>query len=320
MGLAVGVDVGGTKIAAGLVDDDGAIRARARAATPDDDPEAVVDAIAGLVAELVAGPDAGAEGAPVGIGVAGFVDSERRRVLFAPNLGWREIDLAADVEARLDGVGPVVIENDANAAAWAEARFGAGRGESCLVCVTVGTGIGGGIVSDGAVVRGRFGIAGEFGHLSLVAGGLACPCGQYGCWEQYASGSALQRTARDLVASGADEAAALRRACGNAPEQLTGAMVSAAADAGDPAARGLLADLGRWLGAGLATVATVLDPGAFVLGGGVAEIGEALLTPTRESFRRHLPAAAGRPLAQVRVAELGNAAGLVGAADLARGA
>lgn len=312
MGLAVGVDVGGTKIAAGLVDDAGAVLARARRATPSGHPDEVVEAIVDLVDEL----GSEAQGVPVGLGAAGFVDADRTRVLFAPNLAWRDEPLAEALGARLPV--PVVIENDANAAAWAEARFGAGSGRPSVVCVTVGTGIGGGIVIDGRLQRGRFGIAGEFGHLPLVAGGIRCGCGQYGCWEQYGSGRALVRTARDLLAGGSPAAAALREACGGDPDKLTGAMVTDAAAGGDRAAAALVSDLGTWIGAGLAAVAAVLDPGCFVIGGGVAEVGEALLEPVRESYRRRLPAVGHRPLAEILTAELGNEAGLVGAADLAR--
>ncbi|HUR74312.1 MAG TPA: ROK family protein [Sporichthya sp.] len=287
---AVGVDLGGTKIAAGVVDEAGAVLHTARRDTPDG-AEAVVDAIAGVIEEL----GAEARDLPVGIGAAGFVDAARERVLFAPNLGWVDVALTAAVAARVHG--PVVLENDANAAAWAEARFGAGTGASAMVLVTVGTGIGGGIVLDGALFRGGFGVAGEFGHLALVADGRPCGCGQSGCWEQYASGGALSRAAR---------------------EQLGIADVKAAIRAGDPAALGLLAEIGTWLGAGLAAVAAVLDPEVVVVGGGVVENGDLLLEPARAEFRRRLPAAQHRPVAEIRAARLGPAAGMVGAADLAR--
>jgi glucokinase len=286
--LAVGVDLGGTKIAAGLVDTDGTVRAQARRETPGT-AEAVVDAIAGLVREL------GAHDAPVGIGAAGFVDEARRRVLFAPNLGWTDVPLADLVSARVGG--PVVLENDANAAAWAESRFGAGAGVASMVLVTVGTGIGGGIVLDGALVRGGFGIAGEFGHVPLVHDGRPCPCGQQGCWEQYASGGALTRAVR---------------------EQLGDVDVAAAIAAGNPVALEALDGIGTWLGAGLAAIAAVLDPQVVVVGGGVVENGEQLLAPARAEFRRRLPAADRRPVAEIRAARLGPAAGIVGAADLAR--
>ncbi|GAA0618693.1 ROK family glucokinase [Sporichthya brevicatena] len=314
MNVAVGVDLGGTKIAVGLVAADGAVRAQTRRETPDG-PDAVVAAIADAVAEL--GDEA--RGRPVGIGAAGFVDAGRRRVLFAPNLQWTDVPLAAQLSDRLGT--PVILENDANAAAWAEARFGAGAGADSMVLVTVGTGIGGGIVLDGRLVRGGFGVAGELGHLPLVPDGRPCGCGQSGCWEQYASGTALTRAARDLVVTAlaaGTGAEALVAACGGDPEALEGTHVQDAAAAGDPVAGELLADLGRWLGRGLAAVAAVLDPGVVVIGGGVAGNGDRLLEPARAEFRRRLPATGNRPEAEIRPARLGSAAGLVGAADLAR--
>ncbi len=314
---AIGVDVGGTKIAAGLVDADGRILSRARRATPSASPDAVLDAIAELAGELAAaGPVAG-----IGIGAAGFVDAARASVVFAPNLAWRDEPLRARVAGRT-GL-PVVVENDANAAAWAEARFGAGSQHTSVVCVTVGTGVGGGVVEgpdlpSRRLRRGRFGIAAEFGHIRVVPEGLACGCGQYGCWEQYASGRALVRRARDLAAGVGKEAADLLGRCGGDPAALTGPMVTEAAAAGDPASIGLVAELGRWVGAGLAGLAAVLDPGCFVVGGGVGAAGELLLGPAREAYARLLPAAAHRPLAEIVPAALGNDAGIVGAADLVR--
>jgi glucokinase len=311
-GLTVGVDVGGTKLAAGLVDADGRIVAAARVPSERHDPDATVEQVAAAIEQL--GSDA--SGLPVGVGVAGFVAADRATVVRAPNLNWTDAPFGADLAARL-GV-PVVVENDANAAAWAEARFGAGAGLRSMVMVTVGTGIGGGIVADGALQRGGNGMAGEIGHLPLVVDGKPCPCGQEGCWEQYASGTALVRVARYLVESGAPAAAALREACGGNADDLTGAMVTAAAGDGDVAALHLLGEIGEWLGRGLAALAAVLDPECFVIGGGVAAAGDLLLDPARESFARRVPAGGERPPIPIRAAALGNEAGIVGAADLAR--
>ncbi|MGB8652728.1 MAG: ROK family protein, partial [Mycobacteriales bacterium] len=185
MGLAIGVDVGGTKVAAGVVADDGTVLATTRRPTPSYSPDDVEHTIADVVTELRRDHDVEA----VGLGAAGFIDVDRSTVLFAPNLAWRDEPLRDEV-AKLIGL-PVVVENDANAMAWGEYRFGAGRGHDHLVCVTVGTGIGGGIVLDGRLYRGRFGIGAEFGHVQVVPGGRRCGCGQRGCWEQYCSGRAL---------------------------------------------------------------------------------------------------------------------------------
>jgi glucokinase len=191
--LAIGVDVGGTKVAAGVVDEDGRVIADLRRPTPSTDAGAVEQTIADLVHELRRTHDVVA----VGIGAAGFIDADRSTVLFAPNLAWRDEPLRDEV-AKLVGL-PVVVENDANAAAWGEYRFGAGRGQTTLVCVTVGTGIGGGIVLGGSLFRGTFGIGGEFGHLQVVLDGRRCGCGQTGCWEQYCSGRALLHEAREIA-------------------------------------------------------------------------------------------------------------------------
>jgi glucokinase len=310
--LTIGIDIGGTKVAAGVVDPEGNVLDRLRRDTPTKDPRETEDAIAEVVDTLEAKHDVIA----VGIGAAGFVDGTRSSVLFAPHLAWRHEPLRDAVERRL-GL-PVVVENDANAAAWSEWRFGAGQGESHLVCVTLGTGIGGAILNDGALQRGKFGIAGEFGHMQVVPGGHRCECGNRGCWEQYASGNALVREARELAASGSPVAHNLLRRVSGDPSAITGPLVTELAKDGDPVAVELLEDVGRWLGIGLANLAAALDPGTFVIGGGVCDAGELLLAPARESFHRTLTGRGFRPEARVVRAVLGPEAGMVGAADLAR--
>ncbi|MCU1594174.1 MAG: hypothetical protein JWO12_1566 [Frankiales bacterium] len=312
--LVIGVDIGGTKVLAGVVSGTGDILDSVRASTPDrgQSPQVVEDAIHRVVRELMTRHHVQA----VGIGAAGFVDAARATVLFAPHLSWRHEPLKERMTDRL-GV-PVVVENDANAAAWAEYRFGAGRGESDLVAVTLGTGIGGGIVRDGKVVRGRYGLAGEFGHMQVVPGGHRCECGNRGCWEQYSSGNALVREGRELIAANSPVAHVLARLTGNDPSKLTGPMVAHAAQQGDPAALELLVEVGHWLGVGLANLAAAFDPGTFVIGGGVSDTGELLLGSARESFRKTLTGRGHRPEARIERALLGSNAGLVGAADLAR--
>ncbi|HUR52086.1 MAG TPA: ROK family glucokinase [Mycobacteriales bacterium] len=314
MSLAIGVDVGGTKVAAGVVDEDGRVLAHLRRPTPSHSPDDVEQAIADAVAELRKEHEVVA----VGIGAAGFIDAERANVLFAPNLAWRDEPLRDDLQALIDL--PVVVENDANAAAWAEHRFGAGKGEQDLVCVTVGTGIGGGIVLGGAVYRGRWGIGAEFGHMQLVPDGRRCGCGQNGCWEQYCSGRALLREAREVADVRPGLGARLLELGHGTPEGITAPAVTVAAREGDPAALECVRIIGEALGQGLADLAAVLDPGAFVVGGGVADAGELLLDPARRAFAERLTGSAYRPHAPLRLAALGNEAGLVGAADLARSA
>ena len=312
MALTIGVDVGGTKVAAGVVDEDGTILVSTRRPTPSASPVHVEETIAALVTELRREHDVEA----VGIGAAGFIDAERSTVLFAPNLAWRNEPLRDAVSKLIDL--PVVVENDANAAAWAEHRFGAGQGETDLVCVTVGTGIGGGIVLDGRLHRGRHGIGAELGHIQVVPDGRRCGCGQRGCWEQYCSGRALLHEAREIADVQPEYGARLLALGGGEPEGIEAVEVTQAANEGDPAAIACFEEIGSWLGQGLADVAALLDPGVFVIGGGVADAGALLLDPARRAFAERVTGAGHRPVADVRPARLGNEAGLVGAADLAR--
>jgi glucokinase len=211
-----------------------------------------------------------------------------------------------------------MVDNDANAAAWAEWRFGAARGERDLVIITLGTGIGGAILEDGRVKRGRWGVAGEFGHMQVVPGGHRCPCGNRGCWEQYSSGNALVREARELAAAESPVAEAVLNRVGGRPADITGPLVTELAREGDAMCVEILQEVGTWLGTGLANLAAALDPSCFVIGGGVSDAGELLIGPAREAFRRHLTGRGYRPEARVVRARLGPEAGMVGAADLAR--
>jgi glucokinase len=293
---AVGVDIGGTKIAAGLVLPDGTVEHLTRVPTPAG--EAVTDAVVHLVTPLLAGREVSA----VGVSVAGFVRADSRTVVLTPNIsGWRPGDLAGRLQDRVGR--PVVVENDANCAAWGEAVLGAGVGSSSMVCLTVGTGLGGGLVADGRLVRGSSGFAAEFGHMTVVPGGRPCSCGGAGCWEQYVSGGALVRAFQDA---------------GGAPAQ-TGAGVTDAARRGDAAALTAFGVVGGRLGQGMAALTAVVDPDTFVIGGGVADAGDLLLDPVREAYAAALtPRGMPRTPARIAAATLGSTAGVVGAADLAR--
>jgi glucokinase len=315
--LVIGIDIGGTKVAGGVVDDQGRVLSRARRDTPHRSmsPDVVENTIVEVVDELfeAVGRD---RISAVGIGAAGFVAADRATVVFAPHLSWRHEPLQENLQRRVRV--PITVDNDANAAAWAEWKFGAAQGESHLMIVNLGTGIGGGIITDGQVQRGRFGIAGEFGHMQVVPNGLRCECGNRGCWEQYASGNALVREARSLIAARSPMATDLLASVGDDPANLTGALITAAAQAGDQTAIELLAEIGHWLGVGIANLAAAFDPGTFVVGGGVSAAGPLLLGPARETFRRQLTGRGYRPEAEIVAAEMGNEAGLIGAADLAR--
>ncbi len=312
MSITIGVDVGGTKIAAGAVTEEGELLAHVRKPTPAQSPDAVVGVIAECVNELARSYSIDA----IGIGAAGFVDAARTSVIFAPNLAWRNEPLARRVE---EATGHhVVVENDANAAAWAEFRFGAASGTSSAVIVTVGTGIGGGIIINNQLLRGTNGFAAEIGHIPLVPHGRPCGCGRFGCWEAYSSGNALVREARDVATNAPREAARLLELAGGSAENITGPMVTKAAEEADATALACFTAIGSWMGFGLADLAATLDPEIFVLAGGVCETGDLLLAPTRESFHNLLTAAAHRPVIPIGVAMLGNEAGIIGAADLAR--
>ena len=312
MGLTAGIDVGGTKIAGGVVDEQGKILATARRESPATDTDAIERAIEDVVAELRVDHAIVA----VGIGAAGFVDSRRSTVLFAPNLAWRDEPLRSDLEKRIDL--PVVVENDANAAAWGEFTFGAGEDVQDSLLVTVGTGVGGGIVLNGELHRGAFGVAAEIGHMRVVPDGRICGCGNRGCWEQYASGTALVRDTKEQARQGSLIARSLVDRAGGDVENISGPLITEAARDGDSFAREQLASLGKWLGEGIASLTAVLDPEVVVIGGGVSEAGDLLLDPVRAHFAANLTGRHYRPELQVRAALLGNKAGMIGAADLAR--
>ncbi|HEX5495275.1 MAG TPA: ROK family glucokinase [Mycobacteriales bacterium] len=312
MAFAIGVDIGGTKVAAGVVDDQGTVLDRLRRPTPSFDVDETEDAIIDAVNEL-------ADRHPViavGIGAAGWIASDRATVLFSPHLAWRNEPLR---DALSDRIGlPVVVENDANAAAWAEYRFGAARAERVVACITLGTGIGGGLVVSGALFRGANGVACEWGHMCVVSGGRRCACGNRGCWEMYASGTALAKDARELAEVSPVAADRMLELAGGEASHLTGNHVTAAAREGDPSAVEIFTAMGRWLGRGIADLAAVLDPSCVVIGGGLCAAGDLLLGPAREAFAGGLTGRGFRPAAEIRLAELGPDAGLIGAADLAR--
>ena len=311
MALAIGVDIGGSKVLGGVVDEQGAVIDTELRVTPGDD----VNNTETVIAEVVKVLSGRHEVAAVGIGAAGWVGTDRATVLFAPHLAWRNEPLRDALQDRI-GVA-VTVENDANAAAWAEYCFGAARGEPVVVAITLGTGIGGGLVLDGEVYRGAYGVGAEFGHMTMVPGGRRCACGNSGCWEMYASGTALAYDAREIAA--AAPAAAHRLVEKAAGGELSGPVVTAAARAGDPIAIGIYTAMGRWLGVGMASLAAALDPSIFVIGGGVSEAGERLLLePARQAFSETLTGRGYRPVARIAMAQSGPRAGLVGAADLAR--
>lgn len=308
-GPTISFDIGGTNLRASVVTPGGEVIDRLRRSS-DGSARALEDNIVGMTGELLADhPGAVA----VGLAVAGFLDGDRRTVRFAPHLPWRDADVAARLEARLDL--PVALEHDANSAAWGEYRFGAARGVRNWVLLALGTGIGGAMMADGRIYRGAFGTAPEFGHLTVVPGGRPCSCGKRGCLERYCSGTALAATARELATTGRF-GGELARACIDGT--ATGGDVMDAARLGDPLAQTAVGDFADWLGRALALVADVFDPELIVIGGGVAEAADQYLDRARGVFAREITGAGHRPLARIDVARLGADAGMIGAADLAR--
>jgi glucokinase len=309
---AIGIDIGGTKVAGALVAESGEILRLERRSTPAGDPVAIVDLVVDLINTL-----RGSE--PVvaaGVAAAGFIDNTQSIVYYAPNINWRSEPFRAHLSDLLPGL-DITIDNDANAAGWAEYRFGAGRGATDMTLLTIGTGVGGAVVADSRLLRGGFGAAGEIGHLRVVPNGLPCGCGARGCIEQYGSGRALLRFSNEIAdAGGIGQNLAEARTASDGT--LQGADVGALIEDHDPGALAALRELGSWLGQACASIGAVLDPQLFVFGGGVASAGELLLEPVREAYLAHLPARGFHPEPTFVTAELVNDAGVVGAADLAR--
>ena len=307
---AIGIDIGGTKIAGAVVSDAGEILAEDRVATQAGDSEAIIEAVIGMIERLAIGRPIVA----AGVAAPGFIDAQQSTVYYTPNINWRNEPLRARLLSRLNL--DITIDNDANAAGWAEYRFGAGRNLNDMTMLTIGTGVGGAIVSQGRLFRGGFGTGAELGHLRVVPDGLPCGCGARGCIEQYGSGRALLRMANEIAdVGGIGLALADARAQYGA---LDGGIVGALIAEHDAGALLALEQLGHWLGQACASLSAVLDPEVFVFGGGVSIAGDLLLDPVRESYRQNVPARGYHPEPAFVIAELVNNAGVVGAADLAR--
>lgn len=303
---AIGIDVGGTKLVAAALAADGEVLQRRRLSTPAAEGDGIVEALGELVADLGAdGPD----DAPVGVGIAGLVDRDGV-VRYGPNIGVRELPLAARLR-ELTGR-HVTVGNDATVAAYAEARIGAAAGHDDVVMFTLGTGVGGGIVLRGDVLLGRNGAAGELGHVIVEEGGRACPCGNRGCVEAYASGTSIGLVARERLVD-RDIETSLREV-----HDLDGADVTAAAQEGDDFARSILAEAGTWLGIAMASVVNALDPSIVVVGGGAAIRSAPFVLPAaRDAMSSRLIGHAFRTAPDIVEATLSDDAGMIGAGLLA---
>ena len=306
MSLTAGVDIGGTKILGVVLDADDpeTILAEVRVPTPEGE-ELVLDAIAEVAIKL-------GDVASLGVGIAGLVD--RRGVLrVSPNLpGLRGVDVVAEMQRRV-GL-PVRVDNDATCAAWGEHLAGAARGADDVVCVTLGTGIGAGLIADGELVRGAHGFGGEAGHMVVDPSGPPCPCGRRGCWERFASGTGLARLGRDAAAGGRLERA--RLLAGGESHLVRAEHGGQAASEGDPQALAVMDEFARWVGVGIGNLVTVLDCSLVVVGGGLVELGDLLLDRVRAAFRVDVMSPQERQDVRIVAAELGGRAGAIGAALL----
>jgi glucokinase len=306
--LAIGIDIGGTKIAGGVVDRTGRIYAELEEPTP---PRSGAVVIAALLVDLVARLREGRDVAAIGVGAAGVVRWPEGRVLWAPNNAYHDWAIRDELE-RETGL-PAVVDNDANVAGFAEARLGE-RPYDHMLFLTVGTGVGACVVLDGQIYRGPTGMAAELGHMNVDPLGPRCGCGLHGCLEAVASGTALTRMGREAAAADPD---GLIARLGRADGVVTGQTVTAAAQQGDAAAEALFARLGRWLGIGIASLSTVFELEAVVIGGGVIRTGALLLDPTRAAVREYAYAPQVRGVPPVLPATFGSDAGVIGAALLA---
>jgi glucokinase len=299
--------VGGTKIAAGVVTPEGKILKEARYPTPASG-DRLVESIARAVLEVKDGFEVGG----ACLAVAGLILAQENRVVFSPNLHAVEgIPLKDEIEPRI-GV-PLTVENDANAAAWGEFRFGAGSDVDHLVFLTLGTGVGGGVISHGVLLRGAQGSGGELGHVTIQATGPRCACGNRGCLEALASGTAISRRAREIASE--HPGSALGHLA--AERKVLGEDVTRLAREGDEFALSVLEESGRWLGIGLAGFVNIFNPEVVAIGGGVMAAGELILEAAREEvYLRARPPS--RDLAEIKEATLGPKSGLLGAAALAR--
>lgn len=312
--LTVGLDLGGTKVLGGLVSAEGEILAEDRVSTPETG-DALIEALASLTGTLSARAEEGEEIAAVGVGAAGMI-GVNGSVTYGPNVvAFRQgFPLRARLAERL-GL-PVAVDNDANAAAWGEVVHGAALGHADALVITLGTGIGGGIIAGGRPYRGAHGYAAEIGHFQVVADGPMCACGVPGHWEAMASGTALGRLAKEAVDRG--EAPAVLEQAGGDPAAVTGEHVGRAALAGDEQALVILTEFADWVAVGLGGLTNILDPDVIVVGGGLVDLGETLLGRVRDSFWRQVEAPDLRAPVDVVAASLGERAGAIGAAALAR--
>lgn len=324
MAIGIGLDVGGTKILGCAMDADGSLIAEVRVASPHTAEllyQALADCVDALLAKL--GPRA-LEVRGVGVGVPGLVDEHGVLHETANLHGMAELDLPAALQGPIGELlgGPgasfhLIVDNDATCAAAAEHAWGAGRGGADSVLVTLGTGIGGGIVSDGRIVRGARNFGGEVGHMVIDPSGPVCGCGRRGCWERFSSGTGLAYLARRAARAGT--APRLIDLAGGDVEAIVGEHVVKAASEGDPGVAAVLEEFGSYLSLGLANLVEILDPGCIILGGGLVAASQVLLEPGLRIYATTYRRGSGPRAVPVVLATLGERAGAFGAAALSLG-
>ena len=308
--LTIGIDIGGTKISAGVVDSSGNLIDSSRISTPTEGGKELILAVINLIKELKEKHEIKG----IGISIAALISSDYGTIVGAPNIAnLSKLNFVNEIKAEFKL--PIVVENDANSAIWAEFKFGNAKGLNPVMFFIIGTGVGGGLVIDGKLFKGANGIGAEFGHMCVVPNGLLCGCGSKGCIEQYASGGALIRYANEAIIDNPQGSETL---LSFGEGKLTGSGLTKAAKAGNELALAAFNKQADWLGLACASYSLIIDPEAIIIGGGVADAGELFLAPVREAMRKYMPFAESHVPPKIIAAKFGNDAGLIGAADLVR--
>lgn len=311
--LTIGVDIGGTKVSAGVVDSDGNMISSDKRSTP---ISGGVELIATII-DLIKSFQSKYEIAGIGISIAALISADQGTIVGAPNIAnLSKLNFVEELKKSFNL--PVVAENDANSAMWAEYKFGSAKNLNPVMFFIIGTGMGGGLVIDGKLFKGANGIGAEFGHMIVQPNGIKCGCGANGCIEQYASGSALMRYAKEEMKADPIKAKELLK-YSDASGDISGATLTTAAKQGNEIALSAFNKQADWLGSACASYTLLLDPQAIVIGGGVVEAGELFLNPVRLAMEKYMPFAGSHLLPKIVAAKYGNDAGLIGAADLVRG-
>jgi glucokinase len=308
--LTIGIDIGGTKISAGVVDSSGNLIDSSRCSTPAEGGKELISSVINLIKEF----NKKYEIKGIGISIAALISSDYGTIVGAPNIAnLSKLNFVNEIKEEFEL--PIIIENDANAAMWAEFKFGNAKGLNPVMFFIIGTGVGGGLVIDGKLFKGANGIGAEFGHMCVVPNGLLCGCGAKGCIEQYASGGALIRYANEALLANPDKS---EEVLSFGEGKLSGTALTKAAKAGNELALAAFSKQADWLGLACASYSLIIDPQAIIIGGGVVDAGELFLAPVRAAMRKYMPFAESHVPPKIIAAKFGNDAGLIGAADLVR--